>query len=123
MAATNQRNRTAGQKGSSPRQSTAKKAVSQVSHAMSDMRDEVAGYVSQGQEQLREMTRDREARAVILALAAGFGVGLLIGGALAVSHRRPRSWSDRITAEGIGRKFLDRVESMIPEAVSQHFNR
>jgi ElaB/YqjD/DUF883 family membrane-anchored ribosome-binding protein len=123
MAATNQRNRSGGQKVSSPRQSTAKKAVSQVSHTMSDMRDEVAGYVSQGQEQLREMTRDHEARTVIVALAAGFGVGLLIGGALASSHRRPRSWSDRITAEGIGRKFLDRVESMIPEAVAEHFKR
>jgi hypothetical protein len=90
---------------------------------MADVRDEVTGYVSQGADQVREITRDREGRAVIVALAAGFGVGLLIGGAISSSQRRPRGWSDRITAEGIGRKFLDRVESMIPEALSERFSR
>ena len=90
---------------------------------MADMRDEVAGYVSQRADQFREMTRDHEGRAVLVAFAAGFGVGLLIGGALVSSHRRPRRWSDRVTAEGIGRKFLDRVESMIPEAIAERFGR
>ena len=46
-----------------------------------------SGYVSQGASQVREMTRDHEGTAVLVALAAGFGVGLLIGAALSPSHR------------------------------------
>ncbi len=123
MATTNQRNRSGVQQSSSGRQSSARRAASDAGQAMADMRDEVSGYISQGASQFREMTEGHEARTVLIALAAGFGVGLLIGGALASSHRRPRRWSDRIAAEGLGRRLLDRVESMIPETITERFSR
>jgi hypothetical protein len=87
------------------------------------MRDQVAGYVSQGTEQFGQMTRGHEGQAVMIALAAGFGVGFLIGCSLASSHQKPHGWSDRIMAEGLGRKLLARVERMMPEMISEHFGR
>jgi hypothetical protein len=86
------------------------------------MREEISEYVSRGASQVREMTRDHEGTTVLVALAAGFGVGLLIGAAIAPSHRQP-SWSDRLAAEGVGRRLLARVESMIPEALAERLGR
>ncbi|MCI0379105.1 MAG: hypothetical protein L0215_15965 [Gemmataceae bacterium] len=123
MATTNQRNRSRGQQGSSGRQSPARRAASDAGQAMADMRDEVSGYISQGASQFRNMTEGHEGRSVLIALAAGFGVGLLVGGALASSHRRPRRWSDRIAAEGLGRRLMERVENMIPEAITERFSK
>jgi hypothetical protein len=128
MATTNQRNRSGGQKGGSGHQSAGQstagksavqKVASQASDKIADLRDDVSDYMSQGREQMR----GHEGQAVLVALAAGFGVGLVIGCSLVSANRRPKTWSDRIMAEGIGRKFMDRVESMIPEAVSEHFHR
>ena len=70
---------------------------------------------------MRELVRDREGKAVLVALAAGIGVGLMIGSAFGQSHRQPQSWRDRIAAEGFGRRLMERIESLIPEAVTQHF--
>jgi hypothetical protein len=97
--------------------------MSQASHKMTEMRDEAAEYYSQGTERLGELTRGHEGQAVLIALAAGFGVGLVIGCSLASASRRPESWYERTMAEGIGRKFLDRVERMMPEAVSEYLGR
>lgn len=87
------------------------------------MRDEIAGYVSRGATQIREMTREHEGTTVLLALGAGFGLGLLIGGLLASSRSRPRSWSDRLAAEGIGRRLLERLERVLPDALDERIGR
>jgi hypothetical protein len=92
--------------------------------ALSPMRDEVSGYVARGASQIRELTREREGAAVLVALAAGFGVGLVIGSALAGSRqRRPRTWIDRIAAEGLGRRLMERIESLVPEALADRLSR
>jgi hypothetical protein len=114
MAATNQRNRRGGKQDKGHQ-------VADESGKLSEMREQVAGYVSQGQEQFGQMTRGHEGQAVMIALAAGFGVGLVIGCSLASSYQQPKSWSDRVMAEGLGRKLLARVERMMPEMVSEHF--
>lgn len=89
---------------------------------ISDYMSRGADYMSRGASQVREMTRDHEGTAVLVALAAGFGIGLLIGAALAPSHE-PRRWGDRLAAEGLGRRLLERVESMIPDALAERLGR
>lgn len=90
---------------------------------MGRMRDEVSDYLSHGTSQIRNLTRDHEGTTVLVAMAAGFGVGLLIGKLASSYESRPRSWTDRIAAEGLGRRLLDRVESMIPEVLTERFGR
>jgi hypothetical protein len=90
---------------------------------MSEMAEQASDYVAQGASRVREMTRDREGTVVVMALAAGVGVGLIIGAALARSQSEQRSWRNRATAEGFGRRLMERIESMIPDAVAEHFGR
>lgn len=123
MATTNQRNRSSGQKAATSAQGKAKQAVSQASNKVAEMRDEVADYYSQGTERFGELTRGHEGQAVLIALAAGFGVGLVIGCSLVSANRRPQSWRERVMAEGLGRKIMDRVERMMPETITEHFGR
>jgi hypothetical protein len=135
MAATNQRNRSGGQGSNSGKRSSeqgglgqgakdkAQQAISQVGEQVSNVRDGMANYLSQGNEQFARMTRGHEGQAAAIALAAGFGIGLVIGCALASGNRRPQTWHERVMAEGIGRKFLDRMEQMLPEAITEHFGR
>jgi len=80
------------------------------------------GYLEQGMSQFREMTRDHEGTAVAVALATGFGIGLVLGCALA-SHERPRTWRERLSAEGMGRHMLDRIEGMIPDALADYIRK
>ena len=123
MAATNQRNRPGGNKRSGGRHTNGREAASKVSDKLADVRAELAGYASQGAERFGYVTRGHEGQAVLIALAAGFGVGLVIGCSLASSHQRPRRWNDRITAEGIGRRIMERVESLLPGTITEHFAR
>jgi hypothetical protein len=124
MATTNQRNRPGGHKGQSQgEQGKLKQAGAQVSQKMSDMRHEAANYLSHGSEQFGEMTRGHEGQAVLIALAAGFGVGFVIGCALVSGNRRPQTWRERMMAEGIGRKFMHQLEQLLPDAVTEHFSR
>lgn len=90
---------------------------------MREMADTASGYVTRRASQVRELTRDHEGAAVAMALAAGFGIGLVIGSGLAMSHRKPQSWRDRLTAEGVGRRLLDRIEGIIPDALASHFGK
>jgi hypothetical protein len=125
--ASNQRQTTSGRKSAAqPTRGTAPSTAraSDEQGAIGHMRDEVSDYLSRGTSQVRDLTRDHEGTTVLLALAAGFGVGVLIGAALAASSEpRPRSWTDRIAAEGIGRRLLERVESIIPEALAERIGR
>jgi hypothetical protein len=89
----------------------------------SDMADHASEYWSQGREQVRGMVRGREGTTVLVALAAGVGVGLLIGSSLGRSRAEQQSCNARRTAEQFGRRLMDRLENMIPEALSEHFSR
>lgn len=87
------------------------------------MRDEVSGYMPRGTEQFGHMTRGHEGSAVLVALAAGFGIGFVIGCPLMSANSRPESWRERYMSEGFGRKLMDRVERLLPEMISEHLNR
>jgi hypothetical protein len=119
--AANQRQTTGGPRGRF--QSGSPIAESPARQFAHEMGEQASGYLSRGASQVREMTRDREGTAVVAALAAGFGVGLLVGGALASSHRRQPRWRDRIAAEGLGRRVLERVEGMVPDALTGLIHR
>lgn len=88
-----------------------------------ELAENASDYVSRGASQVREMTRDREGTVVAVALAAGLGLGLIIGASLASSRREQRSWLDRKTAEGFGRRLMDKIEGMLPDALSEHFSK
>ena len=59
----------------------------------------------------------------MIALVAGLGVGLAIGSSLAGTRSEPRRWRDRLTEEGLGRRLLNRIEGLLPQAVAEHFAR
>lgn len=117
----NRRNKSGGQKGRSGGQ-PAKRQEPQEGNNMAQMREQVAEYYERGEDQVRRMSHDHEGSAVLIALAAGFGVGVLIGCAMAPSKPRSR-WIDRTAAENLGRRFLERFEGMVPEMISERFGR
>jgi hypothetical protein len=117
---TNKRRHNGRHKGG--QQTATQQSESREGNTLGEMRQQASRYLEQGNEQFREMTRDHEGTAVLVALAAGFGVGVLIGCAMAPSPRR-HSWTDRIAAEGLGRKIMQRFEGMIPEMIGERLHR
>jgi ElaB/YqjD/DUF883 family membrane-anchored ribosome-binding protein len=84
---------------------------------MEHQEDETQGVVAQRASQVVDYAREHQGRVVLAALATGFSVGLLLGGLMG----RPRSktsWTDRLTAEGVGRRLLDRIENLLPESIA-----
>jgi len=91
--------------------------------AVSSMAEEASDYVAQGASQVQECIRDYSGTAVVVSLVAGFGIGLAIGKALSGAHSEPQTWRDRIAAEGLGRRLMESIDSIIPDALSQHFTK
>jgi hypothetical protein len=83
---------------------------------------EEPGYLARGACQIRHMVEDHAGRSVLTALAVGFGVGLAIGKALGHSSSH-KHWTDRVAAEGIGRRFLERLDQFLPEAISSRLDK
>jgi len=83
--------------------------------------DDWQEYASRGTEQVRDMVRDNAGRSVLIALGAGLGVGLVIGSALGGGRRSSR-WFDRSTAESIGQRWLNKMEGLVPNSVSERFH-
>ena len=81
--------------------------------------DEMSGALSRGASQVRDLAQEHAGAATLIALGAGLGFGLLIGIAMRSSQSRPRSWRERLVAEGIGRRILERAECLLPEALSE----
>jgi len=102
---------------------TAHEYVESAQEYASEVAEQASEYWSQGREQMRGMVRGREGTTVLVAMAAGVGVGLVIGAALSRSHAQQQSCNARKTAEQFGRRLMDRIENMIPEALSEHFSR
>lgn len=111
------------QKENWPTMDTAHEYMESAQECASDMADQASEYWNQGRDQMRGMVRGREGTTVLMALAAGVGVGLVIGSALSRSHAEQQSCNARRTAEQFGRRLMDRIENMIPEALSEHFSR
>jgi len=91
--------------------------------AIGDMAGQASDYVTESAEQVQECIREHSAASVMISLAAGFGIGLLIGRAIGTPYQEPRSRRYRAMAEGFGTRLMDRIESIIPDAVSEHFSK
>jgi hypothetical protein len=117
----NQRSKSDGTHKAARRPSTTTVESQSNYGSMGAVAEHASDYLARGASQVREMTRNREGTAVAVALAAGLGVGLVIGAALVRSHREQRGWRDRVTAEGFGRRLMDRIEGLIPDALAEHF--
>lgn len=78
-------------------------------------------YLERGKSQIKDIVEDREGRTVLTALVAGLGLGILVGTAL--SGSRKSKWSDRIAAEGIGRRLMESVDKYLPDALSDRYGR
>jgi hypothetical protein len=90
--------------------------------SLSNVAGQASDYWERGEHQMREFVRDREGTAILVAVATGLGIGLVIGAAIGRSHREEQTWRDRINMEGFGRRLMDRIEGMIPDALSEHFS-
>ncbi len=131
MAAANQRNRSGNHRGKSRAQQAsglqdkAHDLAEQAGNKLGVMREQMADYVTQGNEQFGQMTRGHEGQAVFVALAAGFGIGLVVGMSLAAGSRRPTSWRDRLRheSEHYGKQFMHHVDSMLPEMIGKHLHK
>jgi hypothetical protein len=88
-----------------------------------DDEEEEAGYLEQAAEQARSMTRGREGRVVVAALASGFAIGAAIGCLIAGSSQHKVTWSERLACEGLGRSMLDRLASVMPESITEKLHR
>ena len=91
--------------------------------AIGDMAGQAQEYVTESAEQVQECIREHSAASVMISLAAGFGIGLLIGRAIGTPYQQPRSRRYRAMAEGFGSRLMDRIEAMIPDALAEHFGK
>jgi hypothetical protein len=91
--------------------------------AIGDMAEQATDYMTQGAEQAQQCIREHSAASVMISLAAGFGIGLLIGRAIGTPYHQPRSRRYREMAEGLGSRLMDRIEAIIPNAVAEHFSK
>jgi len=91
--------------------------------AIGDMAGQAQEYVTESAEQVQECIREHSGASVMISLAAGFGIGLLIGRAIGTPYQEPRSRRYRAMAEGFGTRLMDRIEAMIPDAVAEHFGK
>jgi lipid-binding SYLF domain-containing protein len=82
-----------------------------------------AGYLERATSGIRELTNKREGRVVVAALATGFAIGAAIGCVIAGSRQRQQTWSDRLACEGLGRRMLDRLSSMVPDSITDKIHR
>lgn len=107
--------------GGRTREDYSREASPKEHSSFGDASERAAEYYERGEEQLRQCMTGREGSAIMLSLAAGLGVGFLIGAALGRSHQQSQSWRDRIAAEGFGKRLRERIESLIPDALAEHF--
>jgi len=91
--------------------------------AIGEMAGQAQEYVSETAEQAEECIRKHSAASIMISLAAGFGIGLLIGRAIAVPYQEPRSRRYRAMAEGFGSRLMERIEAMVPDALAEHFSK
>lgn len=90
---------------------------------MGDMADQASDYAAETAEEAQDCIRDHSGKAVLVSLVAGLGIGLLIGKAIGASRQEPKSRRYRAMAEGFGSRLMERIESMVPDALAEHFNK
>ena len=87
-----------------------------------DQDGENHGYMAQTASQVADYTREHQGRVVLTALLTGFSIGLFLGGLLA-HGKKEETWSDRLTAEGLGRRLMHRVDQILPHAIAEKIGR
>ena len=94
-------------------------------YGLSEMAEQASDYITPMASDAREFVREHSGATVVAALVTGFGIGLMVGHTLGIPGRSSRkgSWKDRVAAEGLGRRLLDRFDSMIPDALAEHFGK
>jgi hypothetical protein len=99
------------------------KDESREGYGIGEMAEQASEFVSRQASNVAECTREHAGAAVVTALVTGFGIGLLVGHAIGMPRRQPKRLIDRVTAEGLGRRLMDRIEGMIPDALAEHFGK
>jgi len=92
-------------------------------HKNEEMAEQASDYLGEVAEETQECIREPSGTAVMVSLVAGFGIGLLVGKALGSSREQPKSRRYRAMAEGFGSRLMERIESMMPDALAEHFNK
>jgi hypothetical protein len=111
------------QSSSSARRPEPATEESREGYGIGEMAEQASEFVSRQASNIAECTREHSGAAVVTALVTGFGIGLLVGHAIGMPHRQPKRLIDRATAEGLGRRLMDRIEGMIPDALAEHFRK
>jgi len=88
-----------------------------------EMVQQASDYVSESASEMQDCIREHSGTSVMVSLVAGFGIGLLVGRALTRPEPESRSRRYRSAAEGVGRRLMDRIEAMIPDALAEHFGK
>ena len=81
--------------------------------ATEGLRERVTG----GYEQARHSVAEYPTTSVVSAFAIGFGLGIVVGYALAGSSQ-PTAWYDRAQAERFGRRMLESISGLITESLA-----
>ena len=87
-----------------------------------DMSNRVTGAVNEGYDQVRGCVTEYPASSIFTLFAVGFGVGMLVGCALSGSSQPSSTWYDRAHAEKFGRRILDSLSGMVPDAVASRLH-
>ena len=91
--------------------------------AISGMAEQASDYASRGASEVQECIREHSVTSIAISLAAGFGIGFLIGRALGMPHPEPRSRRYRMAAEGMGHRLMERIEAVLPNAIAERFGK
>ena len=75
----------------------------------------------QATESAQQVVEDRPIPTAVAVFGVGFGVGVLLGCALA--DARPISGSGDRSVEAFGHHMLDSLANLVPQAVSNHLSR
>ena len=98
---------------------TVRQYADRASEAVRGAAEQVSDEAVVRYEEAQDMVRQHPREAIVAAFGVGVGVGLLIAPSFHTSQSRPRGWRDRMMAEGIGRRLLERAESMLPDALAE----
>jgi uncharacterized protein YjbJ (UPF0337 family) len=98
---------------------TARQYADQASEMVRGAAEEFRYQAGERYGDAQAMVRARPAEAIAVAFGTGVVVGVILGlVAFHVPRSKKRGLYDSLTAEGVGRRLLERAESILPEALA-----